>query len=131
MPEPHFAVKRHKSRSHLNRVTNDRYLVSEFDLLLCNVSNAVIRPKILDRGLPLVDDAASLAWLADFYNTDSDDDLRNATYDDWRACLPVTIAQADHTLPRTPKVRMIDDPHWFTPDRLAANLRTLINGDTP
>ena len=32
-PLPHFKVKRHKSRSHLKRATNDRYLVGDFDVL--------------------------------------------------------------------------------------------------
>ena len=37
-PTPHFAVKCHKSRSHLTKATNDRYEVGDFDVLLCNVS---------------------------------------------------------------------------------------------
>ncbi len=125
---PHFKVKCHKSRGNTKRKTNDRYLVGDFDLLLCNVSNAIIREKILDRGLPLIQDSNALNWLAGYYGTTNADELRSATYDDWRACMPATIAQSDKTLPRTPEVQMINDPHWFGLDRLAAELRTLING---
>ena len=54
--------------------------------------------------------------------------MKRRAYDDWRICLPVTIALKDATLPRTPVVLMENDPNWFGLDRLAANLRTLING---
>ena len=55
---PSFTVKCHKSRSNLKlqNTTNDRYLVGEFDLLVCNVSNAVFQSKTLASGLPLLND---------------------------------------------------------------------------
>lgn len=125
---PHFKVKCHKSRSNFVKAHNDRYEVGDFDVLLSNVSNAVFRGKSLDRGLPLVDDQTAIGWLKEFYGVSTDDDLRRHTYDDWRVCLPVTIAQGDGTIPRTPTVFMENDPNWFGLDQLAANLRTLING---
>ncbi len=127
-PAPHFAVKCHKSRSHMGRATNDRYLVGDFDVLLCNVSNAIFRGKVLDRGLPLIANADAVAWLKEHYDVTTDDELRRCTYDDWRVCLPVTIADADGVIPRTPRVLMANDPNWFGLDQLAPNLRTLING---
>ncbi len=126
--EPHFSVKCHKSRSHLTKKHNDRYVVGNFDVLLCNVSNAIFRGKSLDRGLPFIENQEAIDWLKSFYNVSSDAELRRCTYDDWRLCLPVTIALEDGTLPRTPRVLMQDDPNWFKLDQLAANLRTLING---
>lgn len=39
-------------------------------------------------------------------------------------------ALEDGTLPRTPQVRMQDDPHWFGLDSLTANLRMLITGES-
>ena len=126
--EPHFRVKCHKSRSNTKRETNDRYLVGEFDVLLSNVSNAIFRGKTLDRGLPFIDKGGAVERLKDHYGTTSDDDLRRCSYDDWRVCLPVTIADDKGVIPRTPKVLMKDDPHWFGLDQLAEKLRTLIKG---
>lgn len=128
MPEPHFAVKCHKSRSNFVKKHNDRYVVGDFDVLLSNVSNAIFRSKSLDRGLPLIDDARAIDWLKTFYGVATDDDLRRCTYDDWRVCLPVTIALDDQTIPRTPRVLMEGDPNWFGLSELAPNLRRLING---
>lgn len=127
---PHFQVKCHKSRSHLKKATttNDRYQVGEFDVLLCNVSNSIFKSGSLDRGLPLIDDANVISWLKQFYGVSTDDELRREAYDDWRVCLPFTIALSDGTLPRTPRILMREDPNWFGLDRLAAHLRTLISG---
>lgn len=122
----HFSVKCHRSRSNFEHAYNDRYRVDEFDILLCNISNAIFRGKSLDRGLPLIEDPMAIAWLKSFYNVSTDDKLRRKTYDDWRVCLPTTIAQSDGTLPRTPKVLMQDDPNWFKLSQLAEKLRTLI-----
>ena len=125
---PHFQVKCHRSRSNLTRqsTTNDRYLVGDFDLLLCNPSNAIFRTRSLDRGLPLITDEDSIQWLKDFYSVDSHDELRRASYEDWRACLPVSIADNEGVIPRNPRISMEDDPNWFPLDRLSTNLRTLI-----
>ena len=127
--EPHFSVKCHKSRSHLTKVHNDRYLVGDFDVLLCNVSNAIFRGGSLDRGLPLIQNTAAIEWLKAYYGVTSDDELRRKAYDDWRVCLPVNIAQSDGTIPRTPRVLMENDPNWFHLEDLSSNIRTLINGD--
>ena len=104
-----------------------KYTVDDFDVLLCNVSNAIFRGKSLDRGLPLIENAEAIAWLKEFYNVSTDDELRRKTYEDWRVCLPVTIAEPDGTLPRTPRVLMTNDPNWFGLDQLAVKLRTLIS----
>ena len=129
-PGPYFIVKCHKSRSNLKRqsTTNDRYLVGEFDLLLCNVSNALFRGRPMEPGLPLLDDLAALDWLKGFYQVENEDQLVRCAYDDWRLCLPHTIADDEGVIPRTPLVMMENDPNWFTSDQLAANLRMLING---
>ena len=52
--------------------------------------NAIFRGKSLNRGLPFIDKTSSLVWLKEFYNVETDDELRRASYDDWRVCLPVT-----------------------------------------
>lgn len=127
-PAPHFTVKCHKSRSHLKKASNDRYEVGDFDVLLCNVSNAIFAGRSLDPGLPLITDENAITWLKSHYDVGTDSELRRATYDDWRVCLPGTIALEDATLPRAPRVLMENDPNWFGLDELATNLRTLING---
>ncbi len=129
-PNPHFTVKCHKSRSNLKRqsTTNDRYLVGEFDLLLCNVSNALFKGRSLESGLPLIEDAQAIGWLKEFYQVTTNDELVRKAYDDWRICLPLNIADKAGVIPRTPVIFMENDPNWFSLDRLAANLRSLING---
>ena len=125
---PHFKVKCHKSRSNikLQHTTNDRYLVDEFDLLICNISNAVFRNKSLEADLPLIDDKNVIKWLKSYYKVKEDNDLIRCTYDDWRFCLPHTIAGEDHSIPRTPTVLMSNDPHWFTSDQLESRLKLRI-----
>ncbi len=127
-PSPHFTVKCHKSRSHLKRQhsSNDRYLVGEFDLLLCNVSNALFKGKSMEAGLPLIEDEQAIQWLKAFYGVGGDDELRRRAYDDWRLCLPRSIADEDGVIPRTPVVFLENDPHWFRADELTGNLRSLI-----
>lgn len=119
--------KCHRSRSHLTRARNDRYLADEFGILLSNVSNAIFAGKALERGLPMIKDPESLAWSEGFYGVDGGDDLRRATYDDWRVCFPRSIAGEDGTLPRTPTVYMTDDPHWFKLENLGARLLEYIH----
>ena len=126
---PHFNVKSHKSRSNFVKVHNDRYEVGDFDVLLVNVSNAIFKGKSLNRGLPFIENDESLTWLKNFYHVSTDSGLRRKTYDDWRVCLPRSIALADNTLPRAPKVLMENDVNWFSLDKLADKLRTLINGN--
>ena len=94
---PSFTVKCHKSRSNLKlqNTTNDRYLVGEFDLLVCNVSNAVFRSKTLASGLPLINNPGAVEWLKQFYEVSTDAELIRRAYDDWRLCLPFTIADAN------------------------------------
>ncbi len=125
---PHFSVKCHKSRSNFTKAHNDRYEVGDFDVLMCNVSNAIFRGKTLDRGLPLIEDEEAINWLKQYYGAETIDVLRRRAYDDWRICLPVTIALEDGTIPRTPRVLMENDPNWFGLDQLSANLRSLITG---
>ena len=125
---PHFKVKCHRSRSYIAKAstTNDRYLAGDFDLILCNVSNAIFRGKALDVGLPLLEDKDSLGWLKSFYGVESNEELVRSAYDDWRMCLPFSIADENGVLPRTPSVMMENDPNWFRPDELVSHLRTII-----
>ncbi|MCY4018902.1 MAG: hypothetical protein OXG39_05805 [Chloroflexi bacterium] len=127
-PDHRFKVKCHKSRSNLKRqdTSNDRYLVDDFDLLLCNVSNAIFRGKPLERALPLIDDPIAIMWLMEFYGVSSEEELVRSAYDDWRLCFPKSITDADGTIPRTPTVLMEGDSSWFKPDELPARLKEFV-----
>lgn len=127
---PNFRVKCHRSRSNIKLVGhgNDRYHAADFDLLLCNPSNSLFRAGVVGPGLPLIEDAEALDWLMRFYGVATRDLMAKAAYGDWRLCLPFSIADKDGLVPRTPLVRMEDDPCWFGPDRLAANLVPLVGG---
>ena len=129
-PFPHFKVKCHKSRSslRLQNTTNDAYLVGEFDLLLCNVSNAIFRSNVNAPGMHIINDPEAVEWLMDFYGVNDEPSLFRKAYDDWRLCLPFSIANNDGVIPRTPLVKMEDGSDWFGSDSLAINLRSLING---
>ena len=128
IPSAHFKVKCHKSRSNLGlqSTTNDRYLVGEFDLLLCNVPNSLFMGKSLQPGLQLIDKLEAVAWIKTYYKVSTEKELIRNSYDDWRLCLPFTIA-SDNVIPRTPTVLIQDDPNWFGPDALGSKLRMLID----
>ena len=126
-PTPHVRVKCHKSRSNLKKAHNDRYEVNTFDVLLFNISNAIFKGKTTERGLLLIDKDDSISWLKQHYHAAEDKELIRKAYDDWRICLPETIAMEDGTIPRTPVVKISDDPNWFEPNELESRLQKLIN----
>lgn len=113
---PHFKVKCHKSRSHIkkSKTTNDRYLLGDFDLIVCNVSNAVFQGKTFSDELELLHDEDAIKCLKRYYKTETDSDLIRHAYDDWRGCFPRLIAQTDKSIPRTPAIKLRDDDVWFS-----------------
>ena len=114
--EPHFKVKCHKSRSNISKrkTTNDRYLVGEFDLLVCNVSNAVFQGKTFSDKLELVEDIESIECLKEYYNVSHSEQLIRCAYDDWRGCFPRKIANTiDNSIPRTPAIKFNGGDSWF------------------
>ena len=127
-PHHRFKVKCHKSRSNLKRqnTSNDRYLVDDFNLILCNVSNAIFKGKSLQRELPLIDNPEAINWLMEFYGVTTEEELVRSSYDDWRMCFPISIADPDDTIPRTPTVLMENDPSWFKADELPDRLRAFV-----
>lgn len=118
--EPHFKVKCHKSRSNIGRqaTTNDRYMADEFDLIICNISNAMFRGKVLRPELALLDDPQALDRLSEFYGISDPEELIRCSYDDWRFCFSQSIALPDGSIPRTPTVKLENDENWFGADQL-------------
>ena len=113
--EPHFEVKCHRSHSNikLSNTTNDRYLVEDFDLIVCNVSNAIFQGKTLGDRLEVLRDSKAVEYLKEHYIVTSQKKLIRKSYEDWRGCFPRTIAQEDNSIPRAPSVKMVDDQNWF------------------
>ncbi len=120
---PHFQVKCHRSRSNTKKETNDRYLVTDFDLLVSNPLNAILKSNHQGPGLPLRETSDDIGWLHGFYGTTGEDDLRAKAANDWRLCFPTDLDQGDGTIPRTPKVAMEDGlDSWFGPGELVTRL---------
>lgn len=127
--EPHFAVKCHRSRSNIkkHKTTNDRYLVEDFDLLLCNVSNSIFRSKTYGDAMELIQDPDSVKFLQEYYGEADAVSLVRAAYNDWRFCFPADISEDGTTIPRTPKVLMTNDPNWFSISELENRLTNYLN----
>lgn len=108
-----FNVKCHRSRSNISLAdtSNDRYHVNSFDVIVTNVSNAIFQGGTVGETLEIVHDESLRQMLHNFYQTHSDDELRRATENDWRFCIPADIADNDY-IPRTPFVRLENDTHW-------------------
>lgn len=123
--QPYFQVKCHKSRRTKDKKrgkTHDYFEASKFDLLVCNLSNAIFRSRETKQGLHFIEDPEALEWLKDFYKVDTDKELRGKVYGDWRMCFPEDIAREDGLLPRTPRVQIENDPNWFGLDQLKTKL---------
>lgn len=112
---PHFKVKCHKSRSNISKseTTNDRYMADEFDVIICNISNALFKGKSMRPELELIESGEAVNWLKNFYDVNTDKELIRKAYDDWMFCFPNTIALDDGSIPRTPTVKVEEDENWF------------------
>lgn len=110
---PHFLVKSHRSRSNIKLAgsSNDRYSVDSFDVLITNTSNAIFEGNTVGEYLEVVHDAELKQLLFEFYSVSSDEDLITACENDWRYTIPKDIA-VDGFIPRTPYVKLSDDPNW-------------------
>lgn len=122
---PHFKVKCHRSRSNIKKseTTNDRYMARDFDLIICNVSNALFEGATIGENLELLKNKDAIRYIKQHYGVETDGDLVSAAYEDWRCCFPRTIAQGDGSLPRTPSVKLADDENWFGIEILESRLK--------
>jgi hypothetical protein len=122
--QPHFKVKLHKSRSNIKlaNTTNDRYLLGDFDIVLCNLSNAIFAGNTLEDTLVLIDDREAIEYLMDFFKVKTKEELIQKSYDTWYCCFPRTIALDDGSIPRSPPVLLENDPNWFK----ASNLENVL-----
>ena len=120
---PHFRVKCHRSRSNISLAgtTNDRYSVDCFDVVTSNVSNAIIQGNTIGDRLELLHDSEALELVKRHYAIEDDALLLEAAGNDWRFALSRQIAESGY-IPRTPVVRLSDDPNWHTLDSMGTVL---------
>jgi hypothetical protein len=110
---PHFKVKCHRSRSKIELATtsNDRYSVDSFDIILTTPLNAIFAGNTIGEILEVINKPEIEDMLYQHYQADNNDDLIRACSNDWRYCIPEDIAE-DGFIPRTPYVKLTDDPNW-------------------
>ena len=118
--EPFCTIKCHKSRSDLSKAdtTNDRYLLGDFDVVISNLSNAVIAGSTYSENFELIADEATKEKLAEYYGTPIEfQPIFDAAYNDWRFAMATDIAE-DGVIPRTPSVMLQNDPVWHPITRI-------------
>lgn len=126
MNVPHFKVKCHRSRSNIMKAdsTNDRYLVGEFDLLVCNPSNSLYEGNTMDI-LEIIRDKNLMDYLYRLYNVQNTSQLIDKCNNDWRFVIPSDIAE-DNVIPRTPYVKFENDDNWTTITNLENRLLRIV-----
>ncbi len=123
---PHYKVKCHRSRSNLNTVTNDRYLIDDFDLVVCNPSNALI-----DSGenFMMKSDPTIINYLKKYYNTNDLLGVFTCASRDWRFARSSSICEeykGYNVIPRTPYVKYFNDENWINLSLIEASLLNIV-----
>lgn len=122
--EPHCTIKCHKSRSDLSKAstTNDRYLVDDFDIVISNLSNAVIAGATYSENFELIPDETMIAKLASYYNCKPEyQPIFDSAFNDWRFAFATDIAD-NGVIPRTPIVLLENDSVWKPINKITENL---------
>ena len=124
---PHCRIKSHRSRSNIRLAgsSNDRYSVDTFDVIVANLSNALVQPKTVGDSLELLRDRKTVLILKAFYGVKSEDDLFAAAGDDWRFVFPKEIGEKGF-VPRTPFLLLENDAHWRGLDELKERLLAVV-----
>ncbi|GAB62072.1 MAG: hypothetical protein DWB56_08575 [Candidatus Jettenia sp.] len=109
----HFKVKCHRSRSNIKLAgtSNDRYALGCFDIVLTNPLNAIFEGNTIGETFEIINDIKIKEMLYKRYSVDNDENLIKACSIDWLYCIPEDIAE-NGFIPRTPYVKLINDPHW-------------------
>lgn len=121
---PHCTIKCHKSRSNIGKAktTNDRYLLGDFDIIVSNLSNAVIAGATYSEHFELIEDINMVQRLATYYGCGVGfQEVFDASFDDWRFAFAEEIA-VNGVIPRTPYVLLENDPTWKPIELLGEHL---------
>ncbi len=126
---PHFKVKCHRSRSNTSLPYNDRYLVTEFDVIVATPTNALFEGGTIGEEFELVPDPGLLELLYRYYGVADTISLIDATNKDWRFVLPRKIAEQVEgylVIPRTPSVLLENDPNWLPLNQIQSSLMAIV-----
>lgn len=109
-------IKCHKSRSDLKKAstTNDRYLPGDFDIVISNLSNAVIAGATYTKNFELISDKNVVRKLAEYYQCKPTyQEIFDASYNDWRFAFQSDILDEQGVaVQRTPAVLLEDYSVW-------------------
>lgn len=126
---PHYTVKCHRSRSNKTLSYNDRYLATDFDIIVATPTNALFQGGTVGEEFELVSDKGLLEILFEYYAVSDNSALIDATNKDWRFVQPRAIAEEVEgysVIPRTPSVLLIGDPNWLPLDRIQESLEVIV-----
>jgi len=113
---PHCTIKCHKSRSNIKLAdsSNDRYSTDHFDIVVSNLSNAVVASATYTEELELINDSEMIEILSEHYGVEpSFEAIFDATYNDWRFARSIDLA-VDGFVERQPTLLLNDDARWHT-----------------
>lgn len=125
---PHCRIKCHKSRSHMKKIdtSNDKYSVDNFDIIISNLSNSVIKGATISETFELIPQKDCLQILSNHYSVPIDfENIFNATFNDWRFARTTDLAE-DGFLPRTPPMILNGDEIWSPINQLEATLLQVV-----
>ena len=126
---PHFNVKCHRSRSNKTLIYNDRYLASDFDIVVATPTNALFKGGTVGEDFELVSEAGLLEILYNHYGVSDTISLVDASNKDWRFVQPMAIAEnlaGYNVIPRTPSVLLTHDPNWLPLSQIQFALEAIV-----
>lgn len=126
---PHFNVKCHRSRSNTRLIYNDRYLATEFDVIVSTPTNALFKGGTVGEDFELVSEPGLLDILYSYYNVSDIPSLIDAANKDWRFVLPSAIAEeveGYQVIPRTPSVLLFNELNWLPLSQIPPVLETIV-----
>ncbi len=123
---PHFRIKCHKSRSYKGKETNDRYLVGDFDIVVANLSNSLIKN---GEEFEMRNETDVLDVLTSKYGTSSMEELFKRSSSDWIFAVGEEISEkykGYDVIPRTPYVDLNNDDNWSTINNIEPKLLEIV-----
>jgi hypothetical protein len=123
---PFFKVKCHRSRSMLNSILNDRYLASDFDILVTSPSNSLV---LGGEEFMLVSEERVLEVLRNYYRETEPLQIFKKSCKDIRFTRPQWIQEdfkGYKIVPRNPYVKLENDEHWKDISQIEETLEEIV-----